>query len=256
MAVTQNNLSLTLGGVVQVEHSDERLAAVEEAKRTGQEFQSIGAKGTDFVDRDVLRAEIERVSNEGSTDPNVALPDYLAELKANAPSEEELNELKAREHSEYSEEIVRAQQEAAVSDAEKLRKDPYYFTRRIAENNQKLADDYSKVAAEYARDQLIKNEGVQEEVRALRVESVGDPNPITMLGQKSKITDISEGAATAALELKDRIIYGEESYAANAKADRTVAEEPASEGRAQKASVTNEPERVDEPVRKTRVAKS
>lgn len=238
--------SLTHATPVGVEHSDERLAAVEEAKRTGGEFQSVGAKGHDIVDRETLREEVEKVSNEGSTDKNQPLPDYLVQLQEGVDNTIELNQRKANEHNEYSREIAKAQQEAEVADREKLRKDPDYFARRIAENNRRLADAHNSKAAEYARQSAETNEGKMEEVRALRPESVTDPDPITALGKKSKVTDISESFASGELKEKDRIIYGEDSYKKQAKAPRKIAPD---DERALDADLTDEPKRIEEPTR-------
>lgn len=244
-------------GSVLVEHSDERLAAVEEAKRTGQELQSIGSKGADIVDREVLREEVERVSNEGSSDPEQPLPDYLYELVEQVDDTRELNQRKAAEHNEYSAEVVRAQQEQELSDLEKRRRDPMYFARLIEENNRALAAAYSEQQAEVARQNLIASEGVQQEVRELRPEGVGDPNPITALGQRSQVTNISESATKGELVTKDQIIFGEQSFRANAEAPREVAEEAESSNRAQEDEATAEPQRLEEPQRKrSRRAKS
>lgn len=245
-----NNLSNR--GTVGVEHSDERLAATEEAKRTGQEFQSVGAKGSDLVDREVLRAEVEKVSNANSSDPNQPLPDYLYELNENAPSHIELNQRKADEHNEYSAELVRNQNKARVSDAEKLRNDPDYFANRIAEQNRRLAQDHNSRSADFVRGTAKASERVQEEVRELTPEQVYSPDPVTALGQNAQVTDISEGAAEQSLITKDRIIFGEESYKKQAVAPRQVSPD---DERGQDNKLTAEPKRVEEPVRNQKKAK-
>jgi hypothetical protein len=241
-------------GTVLVEVSDERLAAVEEAKRTGQELQSIGSKGAEIVDRAVLRAEVDRVSNANSSDPNIAPPDYLVSLVAGVEDTQELNKQKASEHDEVSAEIVAAQLETAVSDAEKLRKDPKYFVKRIIANNTKLARDYEETATDFARAAGKAEANASREIARLRVESINDPNPATSLGKiaQDKVTDISESQMAASLETKDRIIYGEESFKAQAKAARVEAKEAASDERAQEARLTDEPMRVEETTRKAK----
>lgn len=241
-------------GTVLVEHSDERLAAVEEAKRTGQEFQSVGTKGAAIVDRATLRGVVDEVSNANSSQQAETLPDYLIDLKQGVDDEQELNKQKAAEHDEVSAEIVRAQEETAVSDAEKLRKDPKYFVKRIIANNQRLASDYEATSSDFARAQQDADEqAVVERVR-IRVESIHDPNPATSLGKRAveQVPDISESAASEALRTKDRIIYGEESFKAQAKSARVEAREAASDDRAQKASLTDEPRRVEETTRKAK----
>jgi hypothetical protein len=246
--------NLNRAGTVLVEHSDERLAAVEEAKRTGQELQSIGAKGADIVNRDVLREAVFEVSNANSSDPAQPLPDYLATLVKGVEDEQELNKQKAQEHNEVSAEIVAVQQESAVSDAEKLRKDPKYFVKRIIANNNKLAADYSATAAQYAEETVKVSEGAAVDRARIRVESLNDPNPATSLAKRAvdKVTDISEGAAASALETKDRIIFGEESFKQQAKSARVEAKAAASEDRAQAPSKTNEPKRNEETTRKAK----
>ena len=240
-------------GTVLVEHSDERLSAVEEAKRTGQEFQSIGTKGSEIVDRAALRAVVDEVSNANSSQANETLPDYLIDLKQGVDDTAELNKQKAAEHDEVSAELVTAQQETRVSDAEKLRQDPKYFVKRIIANNNKLAKDYSDTASEFAQAQRQTAENASVERARIRVESLNDPNPATSLGKRAaEVPDISESFANEALQLKDRVIYGEESFKAQAKASRVEAKAAASEERAQEAKLTDEPERIEETTRKAK----
>lgn len=258
MATTKNNLLHNQGAVL-VEHSDERLAAVEEAKRTGHEFQSVGARGADIVDRNVLREETLKVSNEGSTDPNQPMPDYLVELQGTVeeryPNQGtiELNRDKAEQHNRYSEAIVRAQQEAEVSDREKLRKDPEYFARRIAENNRRLAANHNENSGEYMRGIFAQNEGVAQEIAEVRPEHATDLDPVTALGIKSKVTDISERFAADHLQQKDRIIYGEYAYRQAAEGPRNVAPD---DERNVDSDLTLEPMRVEEPVRNQKASDS
>lgn len=239
-------------GAVLVEHSDERLAAVEEAKRTGQEFQSVGQRGNDIVEREVLRAAVEEVSNANSSDPEQPLPDYLVELADNAPSHTELNQRKAAEHNEYSAVLVEAQQKAELSDREKLRKDPMYFANRIAENNRRLAQEHNDANAKYAESLAERNENVQQEIRELTPRQAVERDPVTALGQKAQVTDISESQASEALVTKDRIIYGEEPYRAQAVSSREAAP---SDERALDEDMTDEPKRIEEPVRNQRKGK-
>lgn len=243
MAKTTN--SLRIAGPIVVEHSDERLAAVEEAKRTGGELQSVGHKGDDIVDRDIVREAVEKVSNEGSSDPSQPLPDYLVELQRGAAPTAELNKMKAEEHNEYSRQIVEAQMEAEVENEAKLRKDPYYFAHRIAENNRRLADEHNKKSAEFARGLYEINEGVSQEIRPISPEEAMSDEPLTALGLKAKVTDISESFAREQLEQKDRIIYGEDSYKQQALAPRKVAP---TDKRGLDTSMTDEPMRLEEPV--------
>lgn len=236
-------------GTVLVEHSDERLAAVEEAKRTGQEFQSVGTKGSEIVQREAVVAATREWSKDVFGSDESQLPDYLYGLKTGVDDEQQLNKDKAAQHNEVSDEIVAAQNEAAVDDAAKLREDPKYFSKRIQELNRKLAADHTKVSAGFVRETAKDNDGIAREVVRIRAESVNDPNPATSLGKiaKDKVTDISESAAREQLEQKDKIIYGEDSFKAQAKAPRREAK---AKGRAVAEPMTNEPKRVEEPTRR------
>lgn len=238
-------------GTVLVEHSDERLSAVEEAKRTGQEFQSVGSKGAEIVNREAVVEATQEWSKDIYGKSDSTLPDYLLELKEGVEDEVQLNQRKAAEHNEVSDEIVAAQQEAAVSDAEKLRKDPKYFSKRIQELNRQLATNHTEASTAYVENVLQDADGVSREIVKIRAESVGDPNPATSLGKiaKDKVTDISESAAREQLQQKDKIIYGEDSFKAQAKAARKEAKV---KDRAVDEKMTNEPKRVEEPTRKVK----
>lgn len=203
---------------VLVEHSDDRLAEVEKAKRTGEAFQSVGAKGYDIVDREVLRAEVERVSNANSSDEREPLPDYLVELKDSVEDEQALNIQKAADHSEYSAEVARRQIEEEDKIRTVLRQDPYAVANAIIENNRKIAEQYAKEAAAYAEARADFEDGVVQETRPVRLANLNDEDPVTALGQRSKVTDISEKSAQDELINKDRVIYGEDSFIQQAKA--------------------------------------
>jgi hypothetical protein len=238
-------------GTVLVEHSDERLAAVEEAKRTGQEFQSVGSKGAEIVEREAVVTATQEWSKDIYGDDESTLPNYLYSLKTGVEDEAQLNQRKAAEHNEVSDEITAAQNKAAVSDAEKLRQDPKYFSKRIQELNRKLAADHTETSTAYVENVIQDADGIAREILKIRAESIFDPNPATSLGKvaKDKVTDISEGAARSELEQKDKIIYGEDSFKAQAKAPRREAK---AKDRAVKESMTNEPKRVEEPTRKAK----
>jgi hypothetical protein len=239
---------------VLVEISDERLAAVEEAKRTGRPLQSVGAKGNELVARDALQEAVYEVSNEDSSHADESLPDYLLELKDNVDDEHELNLQKAREHAEYSAELARSQQKAEQAAVVKLRDDPEYFARRIAENNVKLAEADSLASAEYVRNTQERDYEFIEEFRKVSLSELASTDPVTALGKKA-VTDISEAAAKDALIAKDRVIYGEDSFKRVAKADTPAVK--ASEGNSgnnqtsqkakRAASKKNEPQHTEAP---------
>jgi len=102
-----------------IEESDDRLAAVEEAKRTGQPFVSVGANRTVVVPTE-LAAQIADDKAKENVYVGRFGATYAGHLesfhqKLNAPDGGEFviqtNEEKARAHEEYSAELVRRQME-------------------------------------------------------------------------------------------------------------------------------------------------
>lgn len=232
MATTNNNLNDM--GPVLAEQSDERLAAVEEAKRTGQPFQSVGAKGAEFVNRDVLREATEKVSNQTP-------PDYAAQMRANVDDEAALNRQKAQEHSEMSAEIVRTQQEMEVAAYDNLRRDPLYYSKQIMKRNTELANEYTREQARFAKQVERDNNGIEQEVRKVRAEQATDPAPSTVLGKlATKRPHVDEQAAADAFRTKDEIIYGEQSYKAQAQPARKQTPKKAAKGDNKAAKVDAE----------------
>jgi len=200
-----------IGAPVHVETSDERLAAVEEAKRTGDELVSVGSKGGQIVDRGTLVEETRKVSNEGASETS-SLPLYLEELVDNLEDEAELNIRKAKAHSDYSAELARKQQEAAVEAEAKLREDPLYFVKQITERNQKLAQQYNEKMGQYIKEVEGRNSNFNEEIRRITQEEAFSGEPVTEMGKRAQDFKIDENFAKDALQTKDRIIYGAEDY--------------------------------------------
>jgi hypothetical protein len=230
-------------GPVNVEHSDERLAAVEEAKRTGNEFRSVGSKGNDLVAREKVVVATQEWSNEDASETS-PLPVYLEELddSVDQAQHRELNVRKAKEHSDYSADLVAKQQDADEEARENLRKDPLYYVKLIQERNLKSAEEFQKNSEKYAKQVVKRADAVDQERRSITAEEASSDHPLTVMGQKAEVTDISESLSKDGLEAKDRIIYGEESFKAEAKrnTDRVVKKVP-------KARKADEPQDADKP---------
>lgn len=226
--------SETLNGPIFVEVSDERLAAVEEAKRTGSEFQSVGTKGSQVVDREIVAEATVEWSNEGNT-ADSDMPEYLVKLKEEEGDVAELNEHKAAEHSEISNEIAKMQVEDNIKAEDKLRKDPMYFANAVAARNEKIAAEYAKSQNAFAKARMSEADQFSQEVVRISRDEAYSEDPVTVLGKQAKVKDISESAAKEALQDKDKIIYGATSFKAEAK-------------RTKEESKEAEPERAQKPV--------
>lgn len=205
-------------GTVLVEKSDDRLAKVEEAKRTGAAFESVGSNGVEIVKRNGLVEATREVSNSDSSDEDQPLPDYLVQLKESVDDEAALNRQKAQEHSEVSAEIARAQEQENVQAIANLRKDPKYYVKRIQAQQLEAAQRYSDEQNEIAREQGEAEANASVERVKATLADLNDPRPVSSLARRAldKPTDISESATREALETKDRIIYGEDSFADHA----------------------------------------
>jgi len=120
---TTNNRVFT--ETVLIENSDERLAAVEEAKRTGQPFQSVGANKAEIVPVVVAQQIMDDAAKEDIyVGPNgttfaAHLKSYHDKVAADPNFVNETNEEKAAAHAAYSAEFVRQRQ---AEEAEMIKK--------------------------------------------------------------------------------------------------------------------------------------
>lgn len=231
MATVKNNVN-DGDGVLLVARSDERMAAVEESKRTGQPLQSVGAKGDDLVKVSGVAEEVRRVSTEQYGSGDYAMQDYLHELIEGVEDREELNVKLAREHQDVSNEIIRKRQEQLRKDHDKSDAE---VADEVAELNIKLAQDYAKVTAQFIEQRVRDRNGIEREVREITAEQAFSPRAQTVLGKlaQDKPSDISQSADEEAHKQRERVIYGVDSFKNQAVAPRAFGEQAAADNRAQ-----------------------
>lgn len=177
-----------------VEHSDGRLAAAEEAKRTGLEFRSTGAEGVDIVPYTVAVEAGNEWSNQLMAEQS-ELGDALA---AGTKEVSDLNEKKAKAHESYSEGVIRRRADRKeMSVGERV--------QAIVKRNEEIAkqhEDLSNAVAGRANIERVP----------LRAEQVDNDEPVTLLGQqavKDSVTNISESEEREMFKDKGRVAYGE-----------------------------------------------
>lgn len=234
MPTVKNNLNG--GGVIQVALSDERMAAVEESKRTGQPVQSIGARGSEYVKRDDLLKATREDSAQKYGSGEYPVQDHLHEMQENLEDRGELNQKLAAEHQEVSNEIVNRQREARRQRRSVRRDSPMDSpSTDNATLNAALAADYAQTVNQYAEQKARDRHGIEQEIRKIQAEDVDNPNPQTVLGRlaKEQPTDISQSADDEALKQKDRIAYGVDAFTNQAFAARKFGQQAAKNNRAQ-----------------------
>lgn len=212
--------------IVGVEVSDERLAAVEAAKRTGRELESVGSKGQELVDKDELEVAVLEFSNDGASQTS-PLPEYLELLKERFDDPEfvlEVNAAKAAEHEEYSADLIRAKREEDAKLLEEQRKsdDPEYIANQVLERQRKQTEEYEASQAAFAVQREKNVRGIEEVVREYNPFDATAPTAIEEYARGRKPTDISETQATEGHMNKDRIIFGETSYLDGTKEDNSL----------------------------------
>lgn len=231
MATVKNNLK-DGDGVILVARSDERMAAVEESKRTGQPLQSVGAKGVDIVKVAGVVEETRRVSTEQYGSGEYAMQDYLHELIEGVEDQDALNLKLAQEHRAVSDEIIRKQREKAFSERDKAAAEQ---AEEVETLNQKLAADYAKVTAQFVEQRVRDQNGIEREVRKITAEQAFSPRAQTTLGKlaQDKPSDINQSADEEAHKQRERVIYGVDSFKNQAVAPREFGEQAAADNRAQ-----------------------
>jgi hypothetical protein len=217
---------------VLVENSDDRLAAVEEAKRTGQPFQSVAANKTEIVPYEVAFKIADDKAQENTYVRDNAfgltyaghLESYHEKIK-DPEFVHETNEDKARAHHDYSAELVRRQMEdeAMVQEMKAQGFDP---SVAVQQANLERAREHEVQSAEYMgiRDERDRNSKpvlaiIDEAVNVLRAEDVADKpfeERAAALLQVTNVPDAMEHPAQDALVTKDKIIETAESYEAHA----------------------------------------
>lgn len=179
-----------------VEHSDGRLAAAEEAKRTGLEFRSTAAEGVDIVPYTTAVLAGNEWSNE-----QVAERSELGDsLESGTKEVAELNDMKAKAHEDYANGVIRRR-------ADSKRMDVAERVEAIIKRN----DEVAKQHEEQSNAMADRSRSGEERV-FLRAEQVGDEEPVTLIGQqevKRSVTNLSESEEREMFKDKDRVAYGE-----------------------------------------------
>jgi uncharacterized membrane-anchored protein YhcB (DUF1043 family) len=223
MALVRNDYVET----VLIEESDERLAAVEQAKMSGEPLQSIAARRTFAVPRDVAQKMLEDASHEniyvGRFGHTYAghLEEYHEKIK-DPNFVLDSNEQKAREHAEYSAELVRKQMEENQR-VNELMAEGYEPSIAVQQANLERAREheaksasYEGIRAERKADGLTDVPAkIDEMVRVVRAEDLltkpFDERVAAFEGVTPNFS-VSEEYAKEALITKDKIIETAESY--------------------------------------------
>jgi len=212
---------------VVLENSDERLAAVEEAKRTGQPFQSVGANKSEIVPTIVAQEILEDASKDGvyvapsgltaaahleSYHEKMKDPNFIAET----------NEEKAAAHAAYSAEFVR-QRNAEEARVRELMAEGYEPSLAVQKANFERALEHEEKSKEYGKLRVERNKDATtvDEVMEAIVENVKVTDSFDEVKAKARaastVPDVSEAPAKEALEIKDKIIETVVSFTDHAK---------------------------------------
>lgn len=215
---------------VLVQQSDARLAAVEEAKRTGLPLESIGANGSNVVPYEVAVAIADEkalqntyVGQFGLTHA-AHLADYHAAINANPNFVAVTNEEKAAAHEAYSAQLVRDRM-AVEARVKALMAEGYDVSLAVQQANLERAQAHEKYAGEYEkyRQEREKNatpvlEMVDEAVKLVNSDKVAADATVGQIAQEMMqlssvvVPDAMEAEAEAALVRKDQIISTELPY--------------------------------------------
>lgn len=207
---------------VLIENSDERLAAVEEAKRTGQPFQSVGANKSEIVPVVVAQQIMDDAAKEDVyvTDTGMTAAGHLESYHDKLKDPDfvtQSNEEKAAAHAAYSAEFVR-QRNAEEKRVQELMAEGYEPSIAVQQANFERAIEHEKKSIEYGKVRIERNKDAKtvEEVEEYVVENVKLTDPLDEVIQKAKgastIPDVSEGPAKEAFIVKDKIIETVESF--------------------------------------------
>lgn len=206
---------------VAVENSDDRLAEVEKAKRTGQPFVSVAANKTEVVPYDVAAQIAEDKAQEntyvgrfGATYAG-QLEDWHTLIREDPSAIDATNEEKARAHAEYSAEFVRKamEEEAHVQEMMAEGYDPSLAVQQAnlerAQEHERVSNEYAQLRLERAKDDIAVLPMVDEAVKILRVEDLANKplaDRAAALSSVTNVPDAMEHPATDAFVIKDKII--------------------------------------------------
>lgn len=222
MANVQESYVETVG----VEQSDERLAAAEEAKRSGEAFKSMPSKGTEIVPHDIAVQIAEDNGNQETYVGKNGLT-YAAHLEDfhDAVSDpnfvEQSNEEKAQAHHDYSAEIARKRQEEDARNAE-LKAQGYRFDLAVQQANLERARESEDNANAYQAFKAEHDAGVPSVVEAEQqvlavvhgsdLAAAPSAERAKALEGKFRVPEATEQPMRDALQVKDAIIATEEPY--------------------------------------------
>jgi hypothetical protein len=227
---------------VLVANSDDHLAAVERAKRTGEPLESVSAKGSEIIPRDIAQAIAEEKGQQNTYVGRLGAT-YAAHLRdfheAKATDETFIpatNEEKARQHEMHSAELVR---QRAAQDAEVAKKiaEGFDVSLAVQQANLDKAAKYEGHISEYERARRERAKAatpvldvVEETVTLLNSGKLSATasldERVAEMKQLSSVTvpESLEKSTEASLITKDKIISVEESFAEHAASAETLAE--------------------------------
>jgi hypothetical protein len=205
-----------------LENSDERLAAVEEAKRTGQPFQSVGANKSEIVPRIVAQEILDDASKEDIyiADSGMTAAGHLESYHDKLKDPDfvtQSNEEKAAAHAAYSAEFIRQRNEEEKR-VQELMAEGYEPSIAVQQANYERALEHEQKSIEYGKVRIERNKDAKsvEEVEEYIVENVKLSDPLDQVIAAAKaastVPDVSEGPAKEAFVLKDKIIETVESF--------------------------------------------
>lgn len=216
---------------VLVEESDDRLASVELAKRTGNAFESVGTRGAQVVPLDIAVSIAEEKANQDTTvyrGRSIAAhrEDYIDQVRNDPTFVPRTNEEKAAAHAEYSAELVRQQIAQEKKNRELKEEENFDFAAARQEENRRLAEAYEEAIAPWQRERIQRAKGATDVVSLVQeIVTHVDVNDIASrpLGERVaafsdfvEVPNALEVAAQEALTIKDAIISTEEDYRAHA----------------------------------------
>lgn len=222
-------MTISHAETVLVAQSDDHLAAVEEAKRTGLPLVSVAAKGSNVVPLDVAWGIAEAKAQEntyvGRFGATYAahLQDYHEAVRANPDFIGISNEEKARQHAEYSDQLIRARREQEAETQKKLDAG-FDVSLAVQQANLDRAQEHEQHAHDYELQRREREASatpvlnvIDETVKLLNTGLVSAPlsERVDEMAKLSSVTvpDAMERSTNDALVVKDRIIASEVPYA-------------------------------------------
>lgn len=208
---------------VAVENSDDRLAEVERAKRTGEPLRSVAANKTEIVPWVVANQIAEEKARQNTYKGRFGAT-YAAHLQPYHEAMEDpdfipmTNQEKAEAHERHSAELVRKQMEDEVN-VRKMMAEGYEPSLAVQQANLERAKEHEERSREYAgirkereKDVTPVLEMVDESVKILRAEELaGKPfeEQAAALQAVANVPNAMEESAREAFIIKDQIVSTE-----------------------------------------------